>query len=139
MPPNGSSASDQQMLLMNIMPVSTRLATRLPRARSLVNTEPPRAEVGIVGERDGRVFVLDPEEHRDRAEELISEGGVVRLDVGQDGGLHERARTIDPLAAHQHLRPVRDRAIDLFQKIDQCRFRGQRTQCRLLVQRDLLP
>src|SRR5580658_9653963 len=41
MPPNGSSASDQSMLLMNIMPVSTWLATRLPRAMLLVKTEPP--------------------------------------------------------------------------------------------------
>jgi len=42
MPPNGSSGSDQSMLLMNIIPVSTRLAMRLPLAVSFVKTEPPR-------------------------------------------------------------------------------------------------
>ena len=40
MPPKGSSASDQSILLMNIIPVSTLDATRLPRATSRVQTEP---------------------------------------------------------------------------------------------------
>ncbi len=50
MPPNGNSASVQSMLLMNIMPVSTRLATRLPRATSWVQTEPQGGNAGeLVG------------------------------------------------------------------------------------------
>ena len=47
-----------------------------------------QSEVGVVGERDRMVFVLDAEEQRDRAEELLSKGWVVRLDVGQDRRSH---------------------------------------------------
>ena len=135
MPPNGSSASDQSMLLMNIIPVSTRLATRLPRAMSLVKTEPPRPKSEVVGERDRRVLVLDPEEQRHRAEELVAEGRIVRLDVGEDRRLHERAGAIDALAAHHSLAPCGDGAVDLLEKSHQCRFGGQAAERRLLVHR----
>ena len=83
------------------MPVSTRLATRLPRATSLVEDRAAEPEVGVVGERDGGVLVLDAEEHRHRAEEFVAEGGVVRLDIRQDRRRHEGAGTVDALAAHR--------------------------------------
>jgi len=89
----------------NIMPVSTRLATFLPRAISLVKTEPPQSEVGVVGECDRLVFVLNAEEQRHWAKELLSESWIVRLDVGQDGRGHIRSRTIDTLSAHDQLAP----------------------------------
>ena len=94
-----------------------------------------QAEVGIVGQRDGRVLVLDPEEHGDRAEELVAEGGVVRLDVSQDRRLHVGAGTIDPLAADQHLRALGDGCSTCFEQLHQGRFAGKRTQRRLLVHR----
>jgi hypothetical protein len=34
------------------------------------------AEVAVIRQGDGRSFILDPEHHRHRAEELIAEGGV---------------------------------------------------------------
>ena len=37
-------SADQSMLLMNIIPVSTWLTPRLPRASSFVHTEPPRPQ-----------------------------------------------------------------------------------------------
>src|ERR1035441_11019474 len=41
MPPNGRSGVVQVGWLTNTMPASIRLATRLPRAMSLVKTDPP--------------------------------------------------------------------------------------------------
>jgi hypothetical protein len=88
------------MLLMNIIPVSTRLATRLPRATSLVKTEPPRPKSESLASAMAAASSLTRKKQRDRAEELVAEGRIVRLDVGQDRRLHERAGTIDTLAAH---------------------------------------
>ena len=83
----------------------------------------PQAEVGVVGERDGGVFILDAEEHGNRAKKFVSKGRIIRLDVRQYRRLHESPGPVNPLAAQQHLRTVSDRNIDLFQKIDQGGFR----------------
>jgi hypothetical protein len=88
------------------------LANRFP--------EPPNPKSESLASAIAWSSSLDAEEQRDRAEELLSKGWVVRLDVGQD-------RRIDALAAHDHLCPMGDRTIDLFQKANQGLFRGQRT------------
>src|ERR1700722_348188 len=107
----------------------------LPASDVLGEDRAAQSEVGIVRKGDGLVLILDPEEQGHRAEEFISEGGVLRLDVRQDCRLHIGARPIDTLASHDELRPLGDRTIDLLQQVYQGRIRGQRTQRRLLIHR----
>ncbi len=121
MPPNGDSASDQEMLLMNIMPVSTRLAARLPRARSLVKTEPPNPKSKSLASAIAASSSLTlAEEHRDRAKELVPERRILRLHVRQDRGLHVETIQRDELACLP-LAPSRrgNRGVDLLEKMDQ--------------------
>src|SRR5580698_3285070 len=48
-------------------------------------------EIGVIGERDRLVLILDHEEQRNGAEEFLSEGRIVRFDVSQNGRLHIRS------------------------------------------------
>jgi len=51
-------------------------------ARSVLGkNKAAQPEVRIVGKRDRLTFVFQAEEHRDRPEELVAEGRVVRLDI----------------------------------------------------------
>src|SRR3954471_19561578 len=65
---------------------------------------------GVVRELYGFLFVRDAVDLRDRAEELLAAGLVVRADVSQDGRLEEVAVAV---AAELQLRALIDRALDL--------------------------
>ena len=75
-----------------------------------------QSEVGVVGESDRLVFILNAEEEGYGAEKLFPECGVVRLDVRQDRWLHERAGALDTLAAQPILRRGRRRASTCFRR-----------------------
>jgi len=71
------------------MPVSMRLATRFPRATSLVKTDPPNPKSESLASADGLILILDPEEQGDRTEKIPPESGVPGLDIRQNRRLHE--------------------------------------------------
>jgi hypothetical protein len=94
-----------------------------------------QAEIRLVSEPNGLVFVLDPEKERDRPKEFLSEGRVVRLDIRKDRRLHEGARTIDPLATHHERGAMGDGSLHLIQQLHQGASRGERSERRRLVHR----
>ena len=66
------------MLLTNIIP-GIDAARDVPSTCDILGEDgTAQSEVGVVCERNGGVFVLDPEEHCDRSEELVSESGIIR-------------------------------------------------------------
>jgi len=124
MPPNGRSVVVQVGWLMNTMPVSMRLATRLPRATFLVKTEPPNPKSESLASATASVFVFDPEQKGDRPEEFLPKGGITGFDIRQDRRLHEGAESIDAFAPHHQGSAVGDGSFDLVQQLHQGRFRG---------------
>ncbi len=64
-----------------------------------------QAEGGVVGDLDGFVDVLDAEEHRDWAEELLAVDGRVARHAGEDGGLEVVAFAYHAFAAGENARP----------------------------------
>src|SRR5690349_19073047 len=85
---------------------------RDPDRLVLVRRHDVRAEAvgGVVRERDGLLLVLGAVDLRDGAEELLVARGVVRADVGEDGGLEEVALV---LAARDELGALVERALEL--------------------------
>ena len=93
------------------------------------------SKIGVAGESDRRVFILDAEEERDRTEELLAERGIIWLDVREDRGLHERARAVDSFTAERQLGAARDRRVYLFEKLEQGGLARKRSKRRRFVQR----
>lgn len=96
------SGSDHSMLLMNIIPVSTRFAMRLPLAVSFAKTEPPRPKSDCADERQARNYHCDAaqssgSEHRRAlrcnglADAFGSRGsiGIAEEKAGAQGGIGE--------------------------------------------------
>ena len=110
---------------MNIMPVSTRLATRLPRAMSLVKTEPPRPKSESLASAIAASSSLTRKNSATGPKNSSRKAGLSGLmSVRMVGSMKEPGRSMR-LPPMSTFAPCGDRTIDLLQKVNQRRFRGQ--------------
>src|SRR6266851_2030086 len=72
-----------------------------------------KAENGIVGNRDRRLFVLHGDHGRDRPEQLFVIGGHALLDIGQHRRRIIRTATVGYVAAQQTACAHRNASLDL--------------------------
>src|SRR5271163_3256332 len=115
------------------MPVSTWPATRLPRATSLVNTQPPKPKSESLASATAAFSSLTRKKSATGPKNSSLEAGLSGLMSDRIVASMKASRSTDAVAAHHQRGAVVDGLFDLVDQIYQSLFRGEGAERRRLV------